>query len=200
MSYNKSTTALLLLDYQMALCTTGELGKAPALAAEVEARNVIANAKSVLDAARAAGVLVIHVRLAFDPTYKLRTNRLVRFDAYKDNKSMSLDAPEAAIVPELSPIEGEPVVNKSCVDPFIGTSLLEALYAEKIDKIIIGGVATNLVVESTARHASDSGLQVDIVEDMCASFNPAAHAFVFDNIMGLFGTVTTSSDVVTALR
>lgn len=192
-------TALLMLDYQVALVDEGELGRAKPLAAQIRERNVIATAKSVLDAARAAGVLVLHVRLAFDETYVLRTNRLARFDAYPDNRAMLRDSPEAAIVAELAPAAGEAVVDKGCVDPFIGTALLEVLLAEGIRSIIIGGVATNLVVESTARHASDSGLQVSIVEDMCASFSPAAHDFAFANILPMFGSVVTAEDAIAGL-
>jgi nicotinamidase-related amidase len=191
-----ATTALLMLDYQVALCEEGELCRAAPLAAQVRERDVVATAKRVLDGARAAGVLVFHVRLAFDPTYVLRTNRLPRFDAYPDAKAMLAGSPEAEIITELAPIEGEPVIDKGCVDPFVGTPLRDVLAAEGISHVVLGGVATNLVVESTARHASDTGLQVSIVEDMCASFNPAAHDFAFQNILPMFGAVTTADDVL----
>ncbi|MGO4691943.1 cysteine hydrolase family protein [Glaciibacter sp. 2TAF33] len=192
-------TALLMLDYQVALCSQGPLGRAAPLAAQVAERGVIEKAQAVLAAARAAGLFIVHVRLAFDDTYLLRTNRLARFDGYPNDRAMLRDSPEAAIVEELTPAAGEPVFDKSCVDPFVGSPLLHVLHAEGIRDIIIGGVATNLVVESTARHASDAGLQVTIVEDMCASFNPAAHDFSFASIMPMFGTVTTSADIVARL-
>jgi nicotinamidase-related amidase len=192
-------TALFMLDYQVALCSQGPLGRAAPLAAQVAERRVVERAKAVLAAARAAGLFVVHVRLAFDDTYLLRTNRLARFDGYPNDRAMLRDSPEAAIIEELAPVAGEPVFDKSCVDPFVGSPLLHVLHAEGIRDIIIGGVATNLVVESTARHASDSGLQVTIVEDMCASFNPAAHEFSFANIMPMFGTVASSADTVARL-
>lgn len=191
-----ASTALIMLDYQVALCDEGELCRAAPLAAQVRERDVVATARRVLDAARAAGVPVFHVRLAFDPTYVLRTNRLARFDAYPDSKAMLAGSPEAEIIAELTPIEGEPVVDKGCVDPFVGTPLRDVLAAEGISHIVLGGVATNLVVESTARHASDTGLQVSVVEDMCASFNPAAHDFAFANILPMFGAVTTADEVI----
>jgi nicotinamidase-related amidase len=136
------------------------------------------------------------VRLAFDPTFVLRTNRLPRFDAYPDDKAMLAGSPEAEIVTDLAPVEGEPVVDKGCVNPFIGTPLRDVLAAEGITHVVLGGVATNLVVESTARHASDTGLQVTVVEDMCASFNPTAHDFAFQNILPMFGTVTKADELI----
>ncbi|WP_301177033.1 cysteine hydrolase family protein [Actinomadura geliboluensis] len=187
--------ALLMLDYQVALCEEGPHLRMPPLAAQIAERGVLATAERVLAAARAAGTLVVHVRLAFDPSYKLRTNRLPRFDPYEEQRAMLGDSPEAQIVKALAPVAGEPVVDKGCVDPFVGTALRDVLAAEGVTEVVLGGVATNLVVESAARHASDSGLQVTVVEDMCASFRPDFHEFSVTNMLPLFGTVTTSAEL-----
>ena len=191
--------ALLLLDYQVALCEEGPHLRMPPLAEQVRERGVLETAEKVLAAARSAGWLVVHVRLAFDPTYVLRTNRLPRFDAYPDQRAMRADSPEAQIVKALAPAEGEPVVDKGCVDPFVGTPLLTALSAEGVNHVVLGGVATNLVVESAARHASDAGLQVTVVEDMCASFKPDFHDFSVQHMLPLFGAVTSSDELIGAM-
>ncbi|MEV4670748.1 MULTISPECIES: cysteine hydrolase family protein [Actinomadura] len=187
--------ALLMLDYQVALCEEGPHLRMPPLAAQIAERGVLATAERVLAAARAAGTLVVHVRLAFDPSYRLRTNRLPRFDPYEEQRAMLAGSPEAQIVKALAPVAGEPVVDKGCVDPFVGTALRDVLAAEGVTEVVLGGVATNLVVESAARHASDSGLQVTVVEDMCASFRPDFHEFSVTNMLPLFGTVTTSAEL-----
>ncbi|MCD4534342.1 cysteine hydrolase [Nocardioides sp. cx-169] len=192
-------TALVLLDYQVALCEDGPHMRMPPLVEQIKERGVIANAASVLEAARAAGWLVVHVRLAFDDSYVLRTNRHPRFQAYPDQRAMLAGSPEAEIVKELSPLPGEPVVDKGCVDPFVGTPLLTALAAEGVGHVVLGGVATNLVVESAARHASDAGLQVTVVDDMCASFRTDFHEFSMQNMMPLFGSVTTAAELVGSL-
>ncbi len=191
--------ALLLLDYQVALCEDGPHMRMPPLVAQVKERDVLANAVRVLAAARRAGWLVVHVRLAFDPTYLLRTNRHPRFDVYPDQRAMLADSPEAQIVAGVSPIEGEPVIDKCCVDPFVGTPLLTVLAAEGIRDVVLGGVATNLVVESAARHACDAGLSVTVVDDLCASFRADFHDFSMQNLMPLFGTVTTADELVGSL-
>ena len=61
-------------------------------------------------------------------------------------------------------------MTKGGVDPFIGTPLLEVLLRNNISRVALAGVATNLVVESAARHAIDSGLSVVVLADLCASF------------------------------
>lgn len=190
-----ATKALLMLDYQVALCEEGPHLRMPPLAAQIAERGVLATAERVLAAARAAGTLVVHVRLAFDPSYRLRTNRLPRFDPYEEQRAMLADSPEAQIVKALAPAAGEPVVDKGCVDPFVGTALRDVLAAEGVTEVVLGGVATNLVVESAARHASDSGLQVTVVEDMCASFRPDFHEFSVTNMLPLFGSVIGSAEL-----
>ena len=72
------------------------------------------------------------MRLAFDPTYGLRTNRLPRFDGYPTNEKMRQGNPEAEIVADLAPVAGEPVVDKGCVNAFIGTPLRDVLAAQGI--------------------------------------------------------------------
>ena len=109
---------------------------------------------------------------------------------------MLRDSAEAQIVDEVAPIDGEPVVDKGCVDPFVGTPLLHALHAEGIRRVLMGGVATNLVVESAARHATDAGFEVIVVEDMCASFDPELHDFSITKILPMFATVRSSNDVL----
>ncbi|MFB7574978.1 cysteine hydrolase family protein [Streptomyces sp. NPDC056165] len=189
-------TALLLLDYQVALAEEGDLCLAPPLAAAVRERGVLKTARRVLDAARSAQIPVFHIRLAFDPTYGLRTNRLARFDGYPAHRTMLGDSPEARIVDELTPTDVEPVVDKGCVNPFIGTPLRDLLAAEGVGHVVLGGIATHLVVESAARHASDSGLQVTVVEDMCAAPAPALHEHAVTATLPLFGTVSSADDII----
>ena len=59
----------------------------------------------------------------------------------------------------------------------MGTPLFEILAGRGIRDVVLLGVATNLVVESTARHATDLGFRVTVVEDCCASFMDDLHDF-----------------------
>jgi nicotinamidase-related amidase len=194
-----SRTALLLLDYQVAMCDQGPLGLQPPLAAQVARREVLGRAAKTLDAARGAGLFVVHVRLAFDPSYELRTNAAARFAAYKDKGAMLVGSPEAAFMPEVTPLTSEPIVTKGGVDPFIGTQLLEVLLRNGVSRVALAGVATNLVVESAARHAIDSGLQVVVLEDLCASFAPEMHEFAITRTLPLFAEISDSATFLAAV-
>lgn len=191
-------TALLMLDYQVALCEDGPHLRMPPLAEQVAERGVLDTAARVLGHARENDWMVVHVRLAFDESYLLRTNRLPRFDPYEESRSMLGDSPEAQIVKAVAPLDGEAVIDKGCVDPFVGTPLRLALAAEGVERVVLGGVATNLVVESAARHASDAGLRVTVVEDMCASFRADFHEFSVEHMLPFFGTVTTAATLLGA--
>ena len=193
------STALLLVDYQVALCEEGEHTRLPALAAQVRERDVVAKAATVLEKARASGVYVVHVRLAFDPTYEVRTNRTARWDSYPAERAMLADYPAAQIVAPLAPAAGEPVVVKGSVDPFIGTPLEQMLAGNGIRDLAVAGVATNLAVESAVRHAGDSGFRVTVIEDLCASFSPAAHDFSVGTILPMFGAVLSSDDYLASI-
>jgi nicotinamidase-related amidase len=195
-----NSSALLLIDLQVALCEEGEHTRLPALAAQVRERNVLAKASVVLAAARDAGLYVVHVRLAFDPTYELRANRTPRWDAYPADRAMLADSPAAQIVASLTPLATEPVVVKGSVDPFIGTSLTEMLIGNGIRSLTIAGVATNLAVESAVRHAGDSGFAVTVLEDACASFSPAAHEFSVGTILPMFSNVVSSDDYLASIN
>lgn len=192
-----SRTALLLLDYQVAMCDPGPLGRQPALAVQVADRDVLVRAGKALAAARATGLFVVHARLAFDPSYELRTNATARFAAYQADAAMLVGSPEAEFVPEVAPLPSEPVVTKGGVDPFIGTPLLELLVRNGVTRVALAGVATNLVVESAARHAIDSGLQVVVLEDLCASFAADMHEFAVTRTLPLFAEITDSETFLT---
>lgn len=190
-----TTTALILLDYQRALCEPGDLCLAPPLAEQAQARGVLPAAAKALAHARVADdTCVIHVRLAFDPSYELRTNRTARFQRYPDQQLLQADADATQIMDEVAPLRSEPVVIKGGVGPFIGTPLLEMLLGKGVRRVILGGVATNLVVESAARHASDSGLSVVVLEDLCASFSPEMHQLAIEKTLPLFSAITTSAE------
>jgi nicotinamidase-related amidase len=190
--------ALLVADLQVGFCCVGEECVAPPLAVQTAERQVIKVAAAVQEAALRAGIPVVQTRLAFDPTYFTRTNRTARFDRYPAERLLSHDSPAAQIVSELQSQDAV-LVTKGCVDPLVGTTLPAMLAANGITDLFIGGVATNLAVESAARHAADMGIGVRVVEDMCASSSSDLHEFAMANTLPLFAQIVSSNDAITLL-
>ena len=53
--------------------------------------------------------------------------------------------------------------------------------ARGIKQLLIGGIVTNLVVESTARAADDAGFAVTALEDLCAAPSAEWHESAVKN-------------------
>lgn len=195
MTIDFKTTALLLLDLQNEMVDqNGKIGSG-GLAKVVAERNVIENAARALQAARRQGLAVAHVRLGFRDDYEDALSVAPRISRLKENRA-AIAGTWATEFPEaLTPQAHELVVTKQCVNPFFNTGLFAWLSHRGIKTIVIGGVVTNLVVESTARAADDAGLATIVLEDCCAAPNETWHRFSIDNILPMFASVSSVSGV-----
>jgi nicotinamidase-related amidase len=186
-------TALLLLDLQNEMVDpNGKIGAA-GLAKAVAERGVLAHSAAAAERARSRGVPVVFARLGFRPDYSDALSVAPRITRLKEHGAAVLGTWGTEFPTALEPHSEDLIVTKQCVNPFYGTGLLNWLFCRKVTQIVIGGVATNLVVESTARAADDAGLAVTVLEDCCAAPNPVWHQFSVDNILPLFGQVSTSA-------
>jgi biuret amidohydrolase len=188
-------TALLVCDVQNDLVDPkGKVG-AGGLAKIVADRDVLSNLKGVIAKARDKGWPVVYVGLGYREDYQDVLSVAPRIAKSRENKVAVCGHWGAEFHPDIAPQAGDVVFYKQCVNPFFGTSLLEWLRSKGVAKLFIAGTATNLVVESAARYADDAGLAVSVVEDCCASPNPAWHEFAVTQILPVFGRVVASSDV-----
>lgn len=141
-----------------------------------ERETVVGNVREVLGAARAAGVPTYYTRHVTVPVElmgvaQLRLWRMwQRVDRLEDLRSpFPPDAPQTQIVPELAPIESEAVFDKVTFSAFAHTPLELALRGRGLDAVAIVGVATEIGIEPTARHAGDIGLIPIVVADACGA-------------------------------
>src|SRR5690606_34693650 len=95
--------------------------------------------------------------------------------------------PWARIVAALEPRPDELVVNKPTYGTFASTGLDRILRFMGIDTLVIGGVVTNVCVETTARDAADMGYQTILVDDACAAFSSETHEATLLSFQGPFG-------------
>ena len=92
------------------------------------------------------------------------------------------DAPQTQIVPELRPNQNEAVLDKLTFSAFAGTPLELALRGAGVSAIAIVGVATEIGVEPTVRHAGDLGFIPVVVGDACAAGNAEAGARAIETL------------------
>ncbi|MGV6872833.1 cysteine hydrolase family protein [Pseudochelatococcus sp. B33] len=112
------------------------------------------NAARLLDAARASGDLVVHVRHEF-PT--------------ADAPFFAPGSEGAAINKAVEPREGEAVVLKNTVNAFRGTDLKALLDRGGVTDLTLAGAMSHMCVEAAARAAADYGYRTTVVHDAVAT-------------------------------
>lgn len=188
-------TALLLLDLQNEMVDPkGKVG-AGGLAKVVADRGVLENARFALDAARSSGMDIVHVRLGFRADYADALSVAPRVTKMKEHGAAIVGTFGTEFPEIVAPKSNELVITKQCVNPFFNTGLMSWLLHRGVQKLVFGGVVTNLVVEMTARVADDAGFALTVLEDCCAAPNPDWHAFSVNNILPMFATVSSSKAV-----
>ena len=193
------TTALLLMDLQNDIVSPeGKLGR-HGLAAQAEKRGVLRNAKAVLSAFRARKLPVAHVRLAFRKDYLDALSVAPRIAKLKEMGAAQAGTWGTEFPPEVAPSDDELVVNKQCVNPFFNTGLYAWLARHSIRTLVLGGVATNVVVESAARYADDAGFACIVLEDCCSSASDEMHEFAVAKTLPMFARVIPSAEYVVEL-
>lgn len=198
MSVPRSDTALLVVDMQNGfLDPEGSMAK---IGMPYEALDpAIKGCQQLVEAARSTGVPVVFTRYVYMPDYSdggILPTELV--PQMKEVGSLINGTWDADIVPSLTPQPGEVVIDKSRPSSFYGTQLEPVLTSQGIRNLVIGGVTTNICVETTARDAGQRDYRVHVVSDATAEFETARHEHALNTIGFTFGWVTTVDDVVSA--
>ena len=140
---------------------------------------------------REAGYPVLHVRVGFSNSYaeQPKTSPLMgqahKFEAFK------LDSWGTEFLSEVAPLKDEFIFTKNRVGAFYGTALNLTLKTMGVEELFLIGVATDMVVESTAREAHDRDFVVNIISDCCIAANDEDHQRSLENMKKL-STITTS--------
>ncbi len=200
MSQQHADTALLLLDLQNEMVDPKGYFGAMGMAKAVTEGNVLGNARKVVDAARAAGVAVVFVRLGFRADYADSLSVAPRVAKFKAAKAVILGNWGTEFPENLQPLPTELVITKQGANPFFNTGLLTWLMARGIKKLALCGVATNNAVEICARFADDAGFASTIIEDCCAAGNPELHRFAIDKILPQFAEIKTADAYIKQLN
>jgi nicotinamidase-related amidase len=146
-----------------------------------DAAPILARVRDVLDIARAARVRTFftrHLSLprelmgAFQYRMAMAWQRAERPDQVEP--WFLRDSPGFQIVPELRPLASEAIFDKITMSAFEGTPLAIALRDCGARAVAIAGVAIEVGIEPTARHAADLGIVPIIIGDACGSGNAAA--------------------------
>ncbi len=163
-----------------------------------DGEKVIESVREVLAAARGASVRTYFTRHVTLPVELMGVAQLrmwrawQRVDHLEDVRSPFLpNAPQTQLAPELAPSEKEAVLDKLTLSAFAGTPLELALRGAGVEAIAIVGVATEIGIEPTVRHAVDLGFIPVVVTDACAAGNAEAGVRAIDTLRFLGDAVLT---------
>lgn len=196
---DKKNTALVLCDFDNDIVHPEGKFASWGLPVEVARRNVIANTKQLLHAARQAKLPVIHVSGVMRPGLAGSPRNAAVWQALAGMGALLEGSWGAQLHEELKPEAGEMVVIKRRVSAFYHSDLQLALRDVGATAIILCGVATNFVIEGTARDAADAGFVVLIAEDCCSTVSEAVHQASLQ-AMAMLTTVTSSAEIAKALH
>ena len=189
--FEPAKSALMLMDFQNAI--VGMVGEAaPAL---------LERAQKARAAAKAVGMAVMHVRVAFtDADYAAISERNKSFAALGKNRFLTDGSEPAAIHPALAPAADEEVFTKHRVGAFSTTNLAVRLSARGIDTLFLSGIATSGVVLSTLRDAADRDYRLCVIADVCADQDAEVHRVLTEKVFPRQADVIDLAGFMAGLR
>jgi ureidoacrylate peracid hydrolase len=205
-------TAVLVVDMQNAFVHKG--GYFDLVGLDITPiQQIIEPCRKIIDAAHATGIRIIYLQMGCSPDLSDKGPPDSPSSLKSRVLSMMKDHPEwngkfyiygtwgAQIIEELKPREGDIVVKKQKHDGFIGTNLDIILRTLAVKYLLFVGIATNICVESTLRHAFSLDyfpiLVSDAVSPMGSNITQDATLL---NVQSTFGWVANAEDLLRAIR
>jgi nicotinamidase-related amidase len=159
----------------------------------VEPEAAAAEARKVLDAFRASGEPVIHMKHVWDAP---------------DAEFMRPGTDGVEIHPDVAPADGEPVLEKANPNSFLDTALERELRERGAEELVVAGMMSSMCVDATVRAAADLGFSPKVVHDACAApdleFNgvdvpgAAVHAAFMAALADGYAEITSAAELLDA--
>jgi nicotinamidase-related amidase len=187
LTLSPATTALVLIDLQNGIVNAPREPRSGA--------DVVTNAKSVAERFRAVDAPVFLVHVEFAPDY---------IDALRQPVDEPTPRPEGGLPPGYAefapglPAETDIIIRKRSWGAFYGTELDALLCRRGIRTIVLGGIATNFGVESTARDAWERNYELVVLEDLCASATAEMHQLSVKSVLPRIARVRQSHEIAFA--
>lgn len=149
---------------------------------------------SAQDAARRAGVPVVHVAVRFRAGYPEISPDNPMFSRIAQSGALVEGEPSAEICPAVAPEAEDVVVTKQRVSAFTGSDLDVVLRSNGARHLVLAGVATSGVVLSTVRQAADLDFRLTVLSDGCLDRDQEVHRVLTERVFPVQATVSTVAE------
>lgn len=186
---NTEKSALVLIDLQNGIASR-ERSTSPYTSEEV-----IQNASRLVKAFSDKGAFIVLVRVS-----TIDGKDMVR--PKTDSKATGMKYPKGwdNLVPEIADTKNAHIITKRQWGAFYGTDLDLQLRRRGIDTIILGGISTNIGVDTTAREAYQHGYNQFFVEDAMTAVTKEEHDYVCKYIFPRIGKIRTTKEIISLLK
>lgn len=183
MTFNPRRSAILSMDLQ-----------AGVVSVYVKENGFIPRVAGVIERARRAGLLMIHVKVGFRPGLPEASprNRFLSAVKASPRHQQFFEGASGAIHPALTPAAGDIVVTKNRISAFTGTDLDLLLRAHNIETLAMFGIATSGVVLATLQNAFDNDYDLVVIKDCCADLDTDLHKALVEKHFPRLATVVTA--------
>jgi nicotinamidase-related amidase len=188
-------TAVLIYDMQVGIVPQIKDGP-----------DILTKVLTLLEATRRAGIRTIFTRhMSLPPelmgSFQYRMAMAWQRKQNPDEVSSPFlrDSPAFQLVPELRPLPSEAIFDKLTMSAFEGTPLHFTLRDCGIRSVILAGIALEIGIEPTCRHAADLGIIPILVRDACGAGNPQVAEQCVSTLAHMGDTIITDLKTVSQL-
>lgn len=186
--------ALLVVDLQNGFCSPA--GSFARLGADTSmCRAAVAGCGELVGAARRAGTPVIWVRKVHAEDHGDAGLLAARMPGLRTVGGLVRGTWDAELVPEVGPLDGEPVVDKRRFSAFHDSVLDDVLQERGVGRLVVCGVTTDVCVDTTVRDASQRDYPTVVVSDATGALSADRHAAALSTLGSVFADVMTAREV-----
>ena len=169
------TTALILIDFINEIVHESGKLASKGYSNFVKNNNVFQNLSFAIKKARENNILIVHIKVGFSENYNEQPKSSPLFGKAHEFQALKLDSWATEFHEEIDIKKDDIILTKHRVNAFYATPLDLILKNNKINSILVAGVATDLTVSNAVRDAHDRDYQVTILADCCAAANNEDH-------------------------